>query len=96
MRTLTQAALRGSCACDMPSSYNQAQMLYMQKVNILPDSIEYFLALEKQTDGSLQAGYRQSQNKLPAEPICFLKRHFIILLPGMAVFLCRFNGAWCN
>ena len=44
----------GHVPANMPSSYNQAQMLSMQKVNSLPDSSQYFIALEKQTDGTLQ------------------------------------------
>ena len=42
----------GHVPAAMPSSYNQAQMLSLQKTATLPDSSQYFIALEKQTDGS--------------------------------------------
>ncbi len=42
----------GHVPASMPSSYNQAQMLYVEKVNKLPESSQYFIAIEKQSDGS--------------------------------------------
>ncbi len=42
----------GHVPAEMPSSYNQTQMLYTEKVNSLPDSSQYFIALEKLSDGN--------------------------------------------
>ncbi|MFT3935852.1 MAG: glycosyl hydrolase [Chitinophagaceae bacterium] len=42
----------GHVPAAMPSSYNQGQMLYRLGATVLPDSSQYFIAIEKQNDGS--------------------------------------------
>ena len=66
----------GHVPAEMPSSYNQAQMLYMQKVNSLPDSNQYFLALQKQNDGTLKLVTDKTNTSTTGDYLIFKKEYY--------------------
>lgn len=55
----------GHVPAAMPESFNQAQMLSMQKTNSLPDSSQYFIALATQPDGSFKQVNSKSKATSP-------------------------------
>ncbi|MEP6746153.1 MAG: glycosyl hydrolase [Bacteroidota bacterium] len=63
----------GHVPAEMPASYNQAQMLSMQKVNSLPDSNQYFIALEKQNNGSLKLITGKTKTGITGDYLLFKK-----------------------
>jgi len=72
----------GHVPATMPASYNEGQMLSMQKVNSLADSNEYFIAIEKQSNGAFKLV--RDKSKTSEADSAFLKKATIILRPGMA------------
>ncbi|MEO5593722.1 MAG: hypothetical protein ABIR15_12385 [Chitinophagaceae bacterium] len=74
----------GHVPAAMPASYNQAQMLTMQKINSLPDSKQYFIALEKQTDGSLKVV--ADKNKTSLGTYYIFKKEFYYTSPWYGGF----------
>src|SRR5450432_1406720 len=66
----------GHVPAEMPASYNQAQMLSMQKTGTLPDSSQYFIALEKQNNGTLKLVTDKNKTGASGDYIIFKKVYY--------------------